>query len=90
MNNIQAIIVFRGEGPNVDPIWPAGQWCSFETADALDLKLAQVAATIDHAGYDKFDIEVVLADGSRVEALWLLGRGERPAGVVWQVLDMTR
>ena len=84
---IHSIQVWRGEGPNQDPLWSALQWKTFETPDELDAKLAEVAETIEHLGGDKFDVQVVLSDGSTVEATWILERGERPAGVAWQVLE---
>ena len=87
MNDATTIRAFRGEGPNHDPIWNARTWKTFETAEGLDAKLAEVAATLTRGCVDKFDIEVVLSDGSTVECMWLLERGERPAGAVRQILE---
>ena len=57
----------RAEGD--DPEWPVGL-CQVYAAwpsdiEHMDAALRRVAGAIEHAGYDKFDLEVIYSDGSR-------------------------
>lgn len=63
----------RAEGRTDDPAWPVGE-CRVYGAQTLDgppdIKLMdgdlrRVTWWIEHAGCDKFDLEVIYSDGSR-------------------------
>ena len=61
--------VTRAEGRTDDPEWPVGL-CHVYAAwkseiEHMDAALRRVADAIEHAGYDKFDLEVIYSDGSR-------------------------
>ena len=62
--------VTRAEGRTDDPEWPVGECIVFPAwsradIDTMDAALRRVADAIEHAGYDKFDLEVIYSDGSR-------------------------
>lgn len=68
MKKVIAVILVRAEGRTDDLYWAPGQarafsgpYCLPEAEDTL----SAVARRIDHPGYDKFDIEFVMEDGSR-------------------------
>jgi len=63
----------RAEGRADDPAWPVGE-CRVYGAQTphgppmvqhMDADLQRVTWHIEHAGYDKFDLEVIYSDGSR-------------------------
>lgn len=75
-----AIIIHRAEGRSDDAYWRPGQSKAFSGEDALTQAcgaLALAAKAIDHPGYDKFDLELIRADGSRTQSRIDLHKGEQ-------------
>ena len=64
---IEGYILTRAEGRADDPEWPVGHTVVCEhLGSRIDFRLRRAAQALTHAGYDKFDIEVVYSDGDRV------------------------